>query len=257
MKSGLKFFAGLVAIAVAVVATAVVAMVASARADTLWLGFLDENIGGPVTAIDSSNGTQIQHLNDRYGSGFGFGQFRTSLTSNADGTKTFETEWNNGFVPPQGGTIWLYGAWQGVVTAGNVITLPSLYQTSETFQGAVVMEEIFVCGVGQIFCDNFHVGGGTLVGAQHIFNGVIQTDTVTLTGLAPGQPFTINEVFSFSQDRCCIPGLPQGDAAAAIVTRPIGDPPVGVPGPIVGAGWPAVMLGFAGLAWLRRRRAAK
>jgi hypothetical protein len=116
------------------------------------------------------------------------------------------------------------------------------------------MGEIFLCGIGQIFCDNYYVGGGTLVGTQHISTGNLFTDTITLTGLAPGQPFTINEVFSFSQDRCCIAGLPQGDAGAAILTTPSGDPPVGVPAPVVGAGWPALMLGLTGLEWLRRRR---
>jgi hypothetical protein len=232
-----------------------IAVVTTARADTLWLGYLDPQISTSVVAIDSTNNSQLQHLNDRYGTGFGFGQFRVSLTTNADGTKTFETEWNDGFVPPQGGTIWLYGSWQGAATASGTITLPSIYQVNENRSGAfTIMGEIFLCGIGQIFCDNYYVGGGTLVGTQHISTGNLFTDTITLTGLAPGQPFTINEVFSFSQDRCCIAGLPQGDAGAAILTTPSGDPPVGVPAPVVGAGWPALMLGLTGLEWLRRRR---
>src|SRR5215467_11945075 len=48
-------------------------------------------------------------------------------THNADGTTTFETAWNNGFTPPVGGTIRLYGSWQGIAPAGGMITLPSIY----------------------------------------------------------------------------------------------------------------------------------
>jgi hypothetical protein len=83
-------------------------------------------------------------------------------------------------------------------------------------------------------------GGGTLVGTD-IFQNVLRTDFVTLTGLAPGQRFTINEVFTFSQVRCCIPGLPQGDVGAAILTMP--SDPVAVPGRVVGAALPGLMFG--------------
>ena len=58
------------------------------------------------------------------GTGFGFDQITTLLIppsqSGLGGTApTFEFAFNDGFVPPQGGTIRLYSTWQGAVTAGN------------------------------------------------------------------------------------------------------------------------------------------
>ena len=102
-----------------------------ASADTLTLGFWDQSTGGGVTTIASSPGTDISLINQLLGSGFGFGAINALLIPNATGAPTFETAWNNGFVPPQGGTIRLYGSWQGALTAGNSLTLPTIWQMNE------------------------------------------------------------------------------------------------------------------------------
>jgi hypothetical protein len=130
-------------------------------------------------------------------------------------------------------------------------------QTTEMPAGAngfTVAEQIFLCAsASMVFCDASVVGGGTNIGTE-IFRDTLATAFPTFTGLAPGQPFTINEVFTFSQDRCCIPNLPQGDVGAAILTTPFA--PAAVPGPIVGAGLPG-LLGFAFLAFCRFMRRRK
>jgi hypothetical protein len=156
-----------------------------ARADTLTIGFWDASIGGGVTPIASSPGTPIQLLGNPFllGSGFGFDQITTLLIppsqSGLGGTApTFEFAFNDGFVPPQGGTIRLYSTWQGAVANNNPITLPSIFQTFEMpagTNGLSVSMQIFVCSLGGLFCDNYIVGGGTLVGSTTITDALLTT----------------------------------------------------------------------------------
>jgi hypothetical protein len=106
--------------------------------------------------------------------------------------------------------------------------LPSYFAVDELppgKNGFTVASQIFVCGNGGLFCDNYAAGGGTLL-YQDEFHDEKRVDTLTLTGFVPGQLFSITEVFDFTQDRGTFPFAPQGDVGATIMT----DPAAPVPG---------------------------
>ena len=65
--------------------------------------------------------------------------------------------------------------------------------------GWTLVEQVFICG-NVMFCDNYITGGGTPIGADAFVNGQLRTDFLTLSGIAPGQPFNITEVFHIVSD---------------------------------------------------------
>jgi hypothetical protein len=182
-----------------------------AFADTVTIGWWDKSIGGPVTALSATwpdhSGQPIVDVIQHpllLGSGFGFAQVVAMvipptgniLSGGLGGAgPTFQFSFNNGFAPPQGGNIRLYATWQGALTSGGSTTLPSRFATNEMpsgISGFTVAEQVFICGGGGLFCDNYVTGGGTLI-AQDNFHDALRVDTMTLTSFAPGQPFSITE----------------------------------------------------------------
>jgi hypothetical protein len=248
---------------------AILACPLPAYADTVTIGYFDpaagmpgiqilSSVSGPVTPNSPIN--QILDHPLLVGSGFGFDQIIAMVippTGNVYAgslggpNPTFEFAFNDGFVPIQGGTIYLYATWEGTLT-GNPFTFPTVWGTSEmpsVKNGYTVTSQVLVCNTPNPFCGPF-VGGGTVIG-QDVFSDTIRTDSVTLTGVLPSPSFKITEMFAFSGNA----GPPQGDVGAFIETTLFDPPPVNVPAPIAGAGLPGLILASVGLlGWWRRRQ---
>jgi hypothetical protein len=90
---------------------------------------------------------------------------------------------------------------KGALTSANPITPPARFASDEMppgVNGSPIAEQIFICGGCRLFCDEYITGGGTLISAT-TFHDVVSSRHLTLTGFAPGEPFSITELFDFTQ----------------------------------------------------------
>jgi len=180
-------------------ATALVAPVSLARADTITIGYSDLSTdGGAITTLGTvSNFDPFLMQYFFLGSGFGFGSITALLIPQGPGqAPAFEFAFHNGFVPPEGGTIRLYATWQGANVPGNPVTFPTSFGVDEMpggSNGLFVQSQIFVCSNGKVYCDgNYLAPGGQQIGAQYIVDQFDNTN-LTLSHSVPSHPFAITE----------------------------------------------------------------
>ena len=249
-----------------------------AIADTVTIGYFDPGAGmSGIQVLGSSSGTSpivtlqgTPHNNQVTDpafmptgvTGFGFDTILAmvippggnSLSGGLGGIfPTFEFMFSDGFVPPQGGTAYLYATWQGTFTGSGPITMPTqwgAFEMPKVQNGYNVTSQVLICNTPNPFCGPF-VGGISQPGGfagQDQFLNTLRTDDITLSAILPGQNFKITEMFAFSGNA----GPPQGDVGAFQMTTLHN--PIPVPGPIVGMGLPGLVSGLLGMLFLWRRK---
>ena len=155
-----------------------------AYADTVTIGYFDPAAGMPGIQILSSvlwpGHAELADQPDARPpdlligvTGFGFDQIIAMVIppsgnvysgSLGGPNPTFEFTFNDGFVPIQGGTIYLYATWEGTLD-GQSFHVPDVWGTSEmplVKNGYTVTSQVLVCNTPNPFCGPF-VGGGTVI----------------------------------------------------------------------------------------------
>jgi len=222
-----------------------------AHANSIYVGWWDEqhpNQGVTTTYWQPSYGLfTIQGQ-----------QFGPTFSGVLSGLRTqagyYETAINNifsiGNVP---GTARIYTTFNDVTYTGNspLSFSHTLFERSENaLPGWTLVEQIFICGNGNLYCDNYINPTGKMIASFSFTGGALGDHWVDLSGIpAPGRPFSITEVFHIVSD-----GVDQAHLAGAIWSQPFGTP-AHAPGPVVGAGLPGLILAGASLlGWWRRRQ---
>jgi hypothetical protein len=239
-----------------------VAAPSAAKAGAIYVGWWDPTVGGGVTQSYHQDSFAPFTISSNFAAGYQpFGpNFGGDLTAGRNPSGFYESSISDIFAVNNAAAYTkIYITFFGVTYNGSgpLSFLDTLFERGLegpgfAMPGWTVVESIYTAPDHCGFCDgsNRSDGYGTLLAASNFSFGQSGDRYIDLTNIpAPGNPFSITEVFTLVSD-----GIDQGHWGGAILTQP-SDPPAPTPGPVVGAGLPGLIAACGGLlAWWRRRR---
>jgi hypothetical protein len=158
-----------------------------AQAATITIGYSDLALGGGINVLGSTASDNISIFNASFGL-WGSGDI-VALNSSGFYEFAFHTLHSNfGF-----DTLTLYAGFSGITTSNNNLNIPLVFQVIQSDPKFLITEQFFLNPDGCLFCTN--PANGLAVKS---FVGTTGTIFETLSGLAPGSPYTLTEVFTIA-----------------------------------------------------------
>jgi hypothetical protein len=238
----------------ATLAAATTIMMNTANADAIYVGWWNENVGGGVTQIPQYYGGQDGSLHTFSAVNFGPSIYNMSgnistVSFTSGGTHYYEVAITDVHSSLNGYTR-IYATWTNITAPLGQLTFPITFEAGENQPGWTIIEQVFVCSMAQgAFCDNLVYPGADGLKGYNFGSTPSGPVNFNVSGITETGPYALTQVFTIVPDV----GTSLGDVGGYIITG-IQDPHP-VPGPVVGAGLPGLILAGGGLlGWWRRRK---